>query len=55
MDLGSSPSEVVERAVQSRELKRSIGHLDPKGLVLKIVGKEEYLLEEKSISSYMVS
>ena len=54
VDLGSCPSEVVERAVQSRELKRSIGHLNPKGLVLKVVGREEYLLEEKSISCYKV-
>lgn len=55
MDLGSCPSEVVERAVQSRELKRSIGRLNAKDLVLKVAGKEEYMLEEKSISSYQVS
>lgn len=54
MDLGSCPSEVLERAIQSRELKRSIGRLNPKELVLKVAGKEEYLLEEKSISCYQV-
>lgn len=54
MDLGSCPSEVVERAIQSRELKRSIGQMKPKDLVLKVAGKEEYLLEEKSISCYQV-
>ena len=54
VDLGSCPSEVVERAIQSRELKRLMGRLNPKDLVLKVVGKEEYLLEEKSISNYQV-
>lgn len=54
MDLGSCPSEVVERAIQSKELRRSIGRLNPKDLVLKVAGKEEYMLEEKSISSYQV-
>jgi hypothetical protein len=46
---------VVERAIQSRELKRAIGRQNPKDLVLKVAGKEEYLLEEKSISCYQVS
>ena len=45
---------MLDRAIQSRELRRSIGRLDPKELVLKVAGKEEYLLEEKSISSYQV-
>lgn len=54
VDLGSCPSEVVDRAIQSKELKRLMGRLNPKDLVLKVVGKEEYLLEEKGISCYQV-
>lgn len=54
MDLGSCPSEVVDRAIQSRELKRSIGRLKLKDFVLKVAGKEEFLLEEKSLSCYQV-
>ncbi len=55
VDLGSCPSEVVERALHSMEQKqRSVGRLNPKDLVLKVAGKEEYMLEEKSISSYQV-
>ena len=55
VDLGSCPSEVVERALRSMENKqRAVKGLNPKDLVLKVGGKEEYMLEEKSISSYQV-
>ena len=55
MDVGSCPGEVRDRAMASRELARVIGRLNPQSLVLKVAGKEEYLLEEKSLSQYKVS
>ena len=54
MDVGSCPAEVVDRAKTSRELKRNIGRLDVTSLVLKVAGKEEYMLEEKSLCQYKV-
>jgi len=55
MDVGSCPGEVLDRAMASRDLARVIGRLNPQSLVLKVAGKEEYLLEEKSLSQYKVS
>ncbi len=54
MDLGSCPSEVVERAVVSKELKRVLSRETPEELVLKVVGREEYLLATKPMSCYKV-
>ena len=45
---------MVERAMQSRELKRAMGTLIPKKQILKVAGKEEYLLEDKALSCYKV-
>ena len=54
MDLGSSPTEIVERAMDSRELKHILKQYKREDLVLKVVGREEYMLKEKRISSYKV-
>ncbi len=54
MDVGSCPAEVLDRAKASRELRKMIGHLDANSLVLKVAGKEEYMLEEKSLGQYKV-
>ena len=54
MDLGSSPSEIVERAMDSRELKHLLKGYRCEDLVLKVVGREEYMLKEKRISCYKV-
>ena len=54
MDLGSSPTEIVERAMDSRELKHLLKGYRREDLVLKVVGREEYMLKEKRISSYKV-
>ncbi len=54
VDLGSCPSEVVERAVVSKELSRVLDRHTPDELVLKVVGREEYLLVPKPISAYKV-
>ena len=54
MDLGSSPTEIVERAMDSRELKHVLKSYRHDDLVLKVVGREEYMLKEKRISSYKV-
>ena len=54
MDLGSSPSEIIERAMDSRELKHVLRTHKCKDLVLKVVGREEYMLKEKRISCYKV-
>lgn len=54
MDLGSSPTEIVERAMDSRELKQLLKCYRCEDLVLKVVGREEYMLKEKRLSSYKV-
>ena len=54
MDLGSSPTEIVERAMDSRELKHLLMGYRCDDLVLKVVGREEYMLKEKRLSSYRV-
>lgn len=54
MDLGSSPTEIVERAMDSRELKHLLMGYRCDDLVLKVVGREEYMLKEKRLSSYKV-
>ena len=53
--MGSCPSEIVERAlVESKDFNRVLGKQSPDALVLKVVGKEEYFLEQKPISCYKV-
>ena len=54
MDLGSSPNEIIERAMDSRELKHVLRNYKYQDLVLKVVGREEYMLKEKRISCYKV-
>ena len=54
MDLGSSPTEIVERAMDSRELRHILKAYKRDDLVLKVVGREEYMLKEKRISCYKV-
>ena len=54
MDLGSSPTEIVERAMDSRELRHILKAYRRDDLVLKVVGREEYMLKEKRISCYKV-
>ena len=54
MDLGSSPTEIVERAMDSRELNHLLKNYRREDLVLKVVGREEYMLKEKRLSSYKV-
>lgn len=55
VDLGSCPQEIVERAMDSKELKRVLSrHQNAEELVLKVVGREEYLIAQKPVSSYKV-
>lgn len=39
----------------TKDLKRVLSRASPEDWVLKVAGKEEYLLKEKRLSSYKVS
>ena len=51
----SFPRSVLEQALHSAELRHLLSRFYPDSLVLKVVGREEYLLEDTSIIKYKVS
>lgn len=50
----SFPRSVLEQALHSSGLRHLLTRFRPDTLVLKVVGREEYLLEDTSIIKYKV-
>ena len=54
MGPGTRPHDVIKLALKSKELKSMASRLHAEELVLKVSGREEYLLEEVPLHKYSV-